>query len=128
MRIEPTGELRQRRPREHDERHLRFIRSLPCAVLACLRDPPSHAAHLRAGALIWNKRPTGVGEKPSDRWTIPLCAHHHLIGQHTENEIAWWARQGRDPFSLAHALYDCSGDLENGLLIVRGLIIAKVPF
>lgn len=95
--------LRQRQPREEDPAYLAYVRTLPCTV--CRRHGPSDPAHLRTGARQYNKPPTGMGEKPSDCWVLPLCRTHH-DDQHRNNELAWWQRQGvPDPFGLAVALY-----------------------
>jgi hypothetical protein len=97
----------QRQPRERDNKHLAFIRRLPCA--ACGTTAGSDAAHLRAGDLSIGKRPTGKAEKPSDRWTTPLCRPCHER-QHSGAELAFWSDLGIDPFALCQALYAASGD------------------
>lgn len=95
--------LRQRQPREEDPTYLAYVRTLPCTV--CRRPGPNDPAHLRTGARRYNKPPTGMGEKPSDCWVLPLCRVHH-DDQHRNNELAWWQRQGvPDPFAVAVALY-----------------------
>lgn len=97
----------QRQPRERDNKHLAFIRRLPC--VGCGTAGPCDAAHLRAGDLQIGKRPTGKAEKPSDRWTTPLCRDCHSR-QHTGAELAFWQTLGIDPFDLCQALYAVSGD------------------
>ncbi len=95
--------LRQRQPREEDPAYLAYVRTLPCLI--CRRPGPSDPAHLRSAARQYGKPPTGMGEKPSDCWVLPLCRTHH-DDQHRNNELAWWQRQGvGDPFGLAVALY-----------------------
>lgn len=95
--------LRQRQPREEDPAYLAHVRTLPCLI--CRRPGPSDPAHLRTGARQYGKPPTGMGEKPSDCWVLPLCRTHH-DDQHRNNELAWWARHGvPDPFVIAVALY-----------------------
>jgi hypothetical protein len=95
--------LRQRQPREEDPAYLAYVRTLPCMI--CQRPGPNDPAHLRTGARQYNKPPTGMGEKPSDCWTLPLCRTHH-DDQHRNNELAWWARHGfHDPFAVAVTLY-----------------------
>lgn len=95
--------LRQRQPREEDPAHLAYVRTLPCTI--CRRPGPNDPAHLRSGSREYGKRETGMGEKPDDKWTLPLCRTHH-DDQHRGNELRWWARQGfPDPFALAVALY-----------------------
>lgn len=95
--------LRQRHPREVDPAYLAYVRTLPCLI--CRRPGPSDPAHLRSAARQYGKPHTGMGEKPDDRWVLPLCRTHHSE-QHRNNELAWWARQGfPDPFAVAVALY-----------------------
>lgn len=55
------------------------------------------------------KRSTGMGERPSDRWAVPLCPDCHLDGpdaQHKGSERAFWDRAGVDPFEVAAQLWD----------------------
>lgn len=95
--------LRQRQPREEDPAYLAYVRTLPCLI--CQRPGPNDPAHLRTGARQYRKPHTGMGEKPSDCWVLPLCRTHH-DDQHRNNELAWWARHGfTDPFAVAIALY-----------------------
>jgi hypothetical protein len=93
--------LRQREPRIRDAKHLEFIRSLSCCV--CGDDTSTEAAHIRTGSIGHGKAPTGLGEKPSDQWCLPLCGRHHRE-QHTMNEMAFWEKYGIDPFILAMTL------------------------
>lgn len=95
--------LRQRQPRVEDAAHLAYVRTLACLV--CHRPGPSDPAHLRSAAPQYGKPPTGLGEKPSDRWTLPLCRTHH-DEQHKGAELSFWLRHGiPDPFAVAMALY-----------------------
>jgi hypothetical protein len=103
-------ELRQRDPRQHDERHLVYVRLQPCCIPGCHR--PAEAAHLRMACPAIGKEMTGKGEKPHDKFTVPLCRHHHCDGpdaQHRSNERAWWAARGIDPWAIAVALWTASG-------------------
>lgn len=95
--------LRQRQPRIEDAAHLAYVRTLPCLV--CKRPGPNDPAHLRSPALQYGKRYTGKGEKPDDKWTVPLCRKDH-DDQHRRNELLWWASKGiPDPFAVAKAIY-----------------------
>lgn len=98
-----TGLLRQRQPRVEDPAYLAYVRTLPCLV--CGRPGPSDPAHIRAAAPLYGKRYTGKGEKPDDKWVLPLCRREH-DAQHRESELGWWAGMGLvDPFAVAVALY-----------------------
>ena len=95
--------LMQRRPRIEDAAWLVEVRKMPCLV--CQRPGPSDPAHIRAAAPQYGKRYTGKGEKPDDKWVLPLCRNHH-DAQHRESELGWWAGMGvPDPFAVAMALY-----------------------
>lgn len=118
FRIEPVTIERQRRPRREDKPHLSFIGSLGCAVCGSM---PVDAAHIRIGCRAIGKRETGVAEKSSDQWTIPLCRIHHEEQHHTGNELRFWSKHGiDDPFRLALALFSESGNWE----ICEGILAA----
>lgn len=106
--------LRQKKPRQHNTNHLAFIRSLPCVICG---KRPCDPAHLRSANPRYGKRATGMAEKPSDKWTVPLCRQHH-DDQHSMNELVWWANQGIDPHMLALSLYGASGDEEMAAQII----------
>lgn len=98
----------KKRPRVENGAHLKFVRRLPCV---CCGSRNVEAAHIRMGSLIHAKRDSGKGEKPDDKWTLPLCRSHHAE-QHSMAEVAFWRVQGIDPFLLALILSQCSGDEE----------------
>ena len=114
-----VGSTKQRRPRERDDKHLAFIRGLKCCVCGAQGVDP---AHIRSASAIHGKRETGGAEKPSDKWTVPLCRHHHDQQHAAGNELTWWASKRIDPFGLALALYAASGDDE----IADGIIMASI--
>lgn len=89
-----------RAPRAHDEEYLAYIRQQPCCI--CGDNVSVEAAHLRVGLIGASvpKAATGMGEKSSDRWALPLCGDHHRQ-QHAMNEREFWASYGIDPFALA---------------------------
>lgn len=84
--------------RIRDEGYLDWIRQQPCCI--CGDDVFVEAAHLRVGSINVGKNGTGMGEKPSDKWALPLCGKHHRE-QHSMNEREFWASYQIDPFSLA---------------------------
>jgi hypothetical protein len=110
------SELRQRDPRLCDRAHLRFVRSQPCCLPFCGRQ--AEAAHLRMGNLAIGKEPAGKGEKPHDRYTVPICPYHHRTGidcQHNNNECDWWQRTGLNPWAIAEMLWVASGGAARAL-------------
>ena len=105
----------QRRPREHDDKHLRYIRSLPC--LLCGDNTSTEAAHVRYADPMVAKPISGMGNKADDAYTVPLCGRHHRDQTNYGNERAWWAMMGLDPVKLSLALHRYSGDQELGEMI-----------
>ncbi|MEJ8571290.1 hypothetical protein [Microbaculum marinum] len=107
----------QKRPRIKQEPYLDFIRSLPSLVPG---RRPVEAAHVRYAALHLGKRETGMGEKPHDRWTVPLAGDVHQ-DQHRHNEREWWERRGIDPLLVCLALFGAyhDGDRVAAEFIVR---------
>jgi len=93
--------LRQREPRERDEKHLDYIRSLPCCICGGI---DTEAAHIRTGTPELGKRPTGMAEKPSDKWALPLCNKHHREQHDFGDELGFWKCHGINPFVLAMTL------------------------
>lgn len=105
----------QRHPREHNERHLRYVRGLPC--ITCGNDIQTEAAHVKYSDLNRNKRYIGVAEKADDKWTLPLCGQCHRR-QHAMSERQFWADEGIDPLDIAERLFAVTGDYSAGLEIV----------
>jgi len=88
----------QKQPRERDEKYLDYIRQQPCCI--CGENTTVEAAHLRVGSINDDKPSTGMAQKSSDKWALPLCGKHHRE-QHTMNEMVFWTSYGLDPFALA---------------------------
>lgn len=107
---------KQKRQRVTDEAHLKFIRTLHCCICG---KPGCDAAHIRSANAIYGKSETGGAQKPSDKWTVPLCRHHHDQQHAAGNELVWWASKRIDPFGLALALHSASGDDEVAYAIIR---------
>ena len=104
----PGKRRREREPGEKDDEHLKLIRQLPC--LACGAEP-AEAAHLRYGDPMRGKPHTGIGQKPDDKWTTPLCPICHRMGkdcQHSMNERVWWEQQRIDPIPVCERLWEAS--------------------
>jgi hypothetical protein len=101
----------KKQPRQHDAKHLQFVRGLPCCV--CGDNTSTEAAHIRMADPMIAKPSPGTGTKAHDKFTVPLCGKCHRE-QHTRSEGIWWAITGLDPIKIALALYSVSGDHEQG--------------
>jgi len=109
----------KKRPREHNRDHLGWLATLPCCITG---QRPVHVAHVRYADPVYGKGATGIGEKPSDKWCVPLLASLHLDGpeaQHGQSERLFWAKHGLDPLRIALALYGATGDDEQGYVILQ---------
>ncbi|MBN9317983.1 MAG: DUF968 domain-containing protein [Devosia sp.] len=106
---------RQRKPRRHDEKHLRFIRQLPCLLTG---RSPVEACHIRYADLEKGKQHTGKGERPDDEYVVPLHPDLHRE-QHSMNERSFWQKQGVDPVKVAKLLYAVSGNFEEAAKVLR---------
>ena len=106
----------QRKPRDKDEAHMKFVRSLPC--LLCGDNTSTECAHIRMADRSVAKPVTGIAMKCDDRFTVPLCGAHHRQQHEHGNEHHWWTLAGIDPIKAALAIYSVSGDYERGEAIV----------
>lgn len=92
--------LRQRLQRKRDADYLAWLRTQRCAC-GCGKGPPCDAAHLRASSYKYNKENPGVGQKPDDKWALPLKHAHHMAMHDHGDERGWWFKHGvSDPFAL----------------------------
>lgn len=108
-----------RSPRIVTKNHIRDIQGLPCLLTGM--EGQTHAAHIRYGDARYEKRETGGGERPSDRWTVPLCQNLHtrLPGaQHNHNEREWWKYFDTDPVRVANLLWSYRSNIEAMLEVV----------
>lgn len=112
-----------KQPRQKSDKHLDFIRSLPCLV--CKDNTSTEAAHIRMSCARVGKRPVGTGEKPDDAWTIPLCGKCHRI-QHSMHEVRFWNAYDLDPILTALALYRVTGNHELGCQIIGNAHIRDI--
>lgn len=110
----PVGK-QKKRPREHDDGHLKWLRTLPCCITG---ERPVDPAHIRYADPVYGKPQTGKGEKPSDKFCVPLSREKH-DEQHGMSEREFWARHGLDPLRIALALFACSGDDDQAEVILR---------
>ena len=92
---------RQRQPRTIDPAYLVWLRTQRCAC-GCRKGPPCDAAHIRSGSGAYDKRHVGLGEKPNNKWAVPLTRICHMQQHDHGNEMEWWVNVKRkDPFALA---------------------------
>lgn len=91
-----------RQPRQKDEKHLAYIRGLSCCI--CGDNTSTEAAHIRYACEEVGKRGTGLGERPDDKWSTPLCGAHHRQ-QHILGERVFWALHKLDPIKIAMELH-----------------------
>jgi hypothetical protein len=82
--------------RERDREHLKFVAAQPCLV--CGRTP-SDAHHIKFA------EQRAMGQKVSDKFTVPVCRLHHRELHRRGNERAWWEGHGIDPLSIAATLW-----------------------
>lgn len=118
-RIQPTGALRQKQPRQENKRHTHLVGFLPCLI--CFREPPNGGRndpmHIRYDDEARGKRAVGGAERPDDKWTVPGCRPHH-DAQHSMNERQFWSDLGIDPLAVAEQLWKHTGDLRKMRSIV----------
>ena len=87
------GPAREPKVKRRSPSHCNFVRDHDCCVPGCKRRP-IEVAHVRIGGNA------GIGQKPSDRWTISLCADCHRE-QHTIGEKSFEQKHGIDMKALA---------------------------
>ena len=95
--------------RRKDEKHLAFLRTLPCVI--CGDNTSTEAAHIRMADPRVAKPITGIAIKPDDRFALPQCGTHHKE-QHAMSERRFWQSYGIDAVLMALAIYSVSGDAE----------------
>jgi hypothetical protein len=112
----------QRRPRQRNDRHLRFVRERPCIICGFM---PCEAAHIKmADARVLKPQSSNIGMKADDRFTLPLCPRHHRES-HAMPERAWWDSYHIDAVLLSLALFSLSGDEQEGDRLINITRIAS---
>lgn len=110
----------QRRPRRHDNRHLKFVSERPCIVCGRM---PCDPAHIKMpDARISKPVSSNLGMKADDRFTLPLCRMHH-DQQHNMPEREFWQLYHTDAILLALALYSISGDEQEGDRLITNAMV-----
>ena len=100
--------------RLRDPKHLASVRKMRCA--SCGKSP-SQAAHIRIGT------DGGIGIKPSDCYTMPLCSDCHTK-QHNQGEASFWSNSAFGSVNAARIaalnLHD-QGNYNHPLVLRYGL-------
>lgn len=81
--------------------HRQWIRGHQCVVRDC-KVTPIECAHVRNSDHTPHRDKAGMGHKPMDAWTVPLCWHHHRE-QSDVGEAEFERRYGLDLGALAMA-------------------------
>lgn len=95
--------------RHEDNKHLSFIRSLPCCVSGVYGETQS--AHIRKGT------DGSLGKKPSDNFVVPLSISEHYR-QHKIGEVKYWGDRLEAAKELASALFLKTGDKDECLKLI----------
>jgi hypothetical protein len=61
----------------------------------------------------------GVGQKPHDFFTLPLCGKHHRKQHEYGDERKFWQGYDLDPILLSLAIYAVTGDAEEAEKIIN---------
>lgn len=89
-----------------------WIATQPCVACGA-QDGTVVPAHVRIG------NGGGMGLKPSDFRTLPLCFHHHTV-QHSHGERTFWAKHGDpDAHILRHLCRYLGGGFKVAIAIVE---------
>jgi hypothetical protein len=86
--------------RENEQR-LQFCRDI-LICLSCGRHGHVDPAHIRVIDSYFGKNDAGMGLKPYDVWTVPLCRPCH-DAQHRTSEAKYWGSIGFDLASMTHS-------------------------
>lgn len=109
--------LRQRQPRERDQKHIDYVNKLPCCVCGSTRNV--EAAHLKLRLPEIGKEMPGMAMKADDRFVTPLCHYHHQSGILAQHRIVeqrfWFEIHGRNPFGICARLWIESGGAARAL-------------
>lgn len=99
----------QKQTKIRSKKHTTFLRELPCCSCG---QSPACGAHIRIGGNA------GIGQKPCDSRTVPLCNECHNR-QHNRGERTFWGNHLESAEMLANALFFYTGNYEQCLMQVN---------
>lgn len=106
----PAKHKPHRPARDENAKHLTAVRQ--CQCVSCGSERSIEAAHVRMS--VAGRPNPGIGRKPDDKYTLPLCAGCHRTSptaQHEVGEIKFWAALSIEPLVLCERLYAVSPDV-----------------
>lgn len=107
---------KEKRPRQKDDAHRRWIKTLPCVVTGSRIDVDP--AHVSFGDLAFAKDRRGKSMKVDDKYLVPLCRAEH-DKQHSMGEREYWEATGINPIIVALSLFGETGDDEAAAVILE---------
>lgn len=118
LKSERPTKHKARPARDENPKHLAAVRQ--CMCLSCGSERQIETAHVRMSTP--GKPNPGVGMKPDDKYTLPLCTGCHRTNpeaQHEVGEVKFWAALGIDPLVVCTRLYEVSPDVSRMREIIR---------
>ena len=113
--------MMQRRPRQENAKHLRFVRERPCIICG---STPCDAAHIKMpDGRIGKPMSSNIGMKASDHFTLPLCRKHHERS-HQVPEREFYEFYRIDAVLLALALFAVTGDEQEGDRLITNAMVS----
>lgn len=105
----------KRESRWKSTRHRDWVRGFACCN--CGETAGVQVAHVRMGS------GAGMGQKPDDWRTVPLCGDCHNGDQHTKlGEPEFWARYAREK---GHTVFDLIDELAKQSPLAREIAAAR---
>jgi hypothetical protein len=81
-------------PKPKTHRHPKYLKWL--SMQPCCKCGRGQHEYLSVVAAHQNLYGRGVGAKSSDLTALPLCAHCHTIGEHTQGVKTFWGNTNRE--------------------------------
>ena len=120
-----------------NQKHLKFIDTLPCCVCGrrfgithhhLLRVAPSYLpiAEGEVDFLIPKVKSKGLGTKSDDRFTLPVCPRCHAVAHAAGNDKAFFVKNGIGcPEEFCLFLWENSGSEEKAGDLIKWILRGK---